>query len=192
MALFGGYGGWVEGYSYQQTNVGSSSLSSALYDGYRCRNDAWETYDGHHWHYLGKSNQVTERAWTGMIVKKDQFPDPRVDFQSNFTRPPKIYLFGGGYAGFSTENERRVNSVLGRPDAYWSYDAVNWTQINYQEGGGSTGFTFYSSQEWTRTVVDTVTNYLGVWGHSVTQFNTTTGASVSNIILKSFQMINFF
>jgi hypothetical protein len=174
MVLFGGYGGWVEGYTYPQHQ------NDSIYDGYHCRNDAWETYDGRHWRLLGYSAQVSARAWMGMVVKKD-LPDPRVDFQSNFEAPAKIYLFGGGYAGFASNSQKKVNSVVGRPDAYWSYDGVHWNQINYQEGGGTTGFTFYSSQEWTKTVVDTVTKYLGVWGHTVTQFNVSTGEAVSNM-----------
>lgn len=157
MVLLGGYGGWLDG------------VDSSLYDGYSCRNDVWQTYDGANWTYLASPPRISVRAWMAMTVSIGQ--DPRHDPAYN-TTPPKIYLFGGGYVGFKTGSTKKVVSMVGRPDAYWSYDAINWTEISYQEGGGSTGFTFYSSQEWTKTVVDTATKYLGMWGHTVTQFNT--------------------
>lgn len=165
MLLLGGYGGWLEG--------SVDANGNSLYDGVYCNNEVWTSQDGKHWHFLGNSPDVSPRAWMAMVVKMGE--DFRVDPQSNGTAPAKIYLYGGGYVGFKTSSQKRVTTVVGRADAFWSYDGFNWTQINYEEGGGTSGFTFYSSQEWTETVVDTVTKYLGMWGHTVTQFNTTTG-----------------
>lgn len=157
MLLVGGYGGWVEG-------------EHKDYDGYFCRNDVWESFDGIYWKLLGFPDRVNGRAWFGMVTQRGE--DPRMDPLVP-ELPPKIYLVGGGYVGFQTANKKRVISMQGKADAYWSRDGLNWTRINYQEGGGTTGFTFYSSQEWARTVVDTKIKYLGLWGLTLNQYNTT-------------------
>ncbi len=60
-------------------------------------------------------------------------------------------------------------------DAWTTRDGRNWTRINYQEGGGKTVVKLFSSQEWTKSVVDTKTVYIGMWGHSVIAFNRTDG-----------------
>ena len=39
--------------------------------------------------------------------------------------------------------------MSGFADAYYSFDAVTWTKINYEEGGvGASTMPYYSSQEW--------------------------------------------
>lgn len=47
-----------------------------------------------------------------------------------------------------------------------------------EEGGGSTTVPFFSSQEWTQTVVDTKSKYIGRWGLTVHSFNADTKAKV--------------
>ena len=37
---------------------------------------------------------------------------------------------------------------------------------------------FYSSQEWTKTVVDGKSVYLGLWGHSVSYYNSLNGPNL--------------
>lgn len=44
-------------------------------------------------------------------------------------------------------------------------------KVNFEEGGGSTGVTYVSSQEWAQTVVNGKFVYLGVWGNTVDFFN---------------------
>ncbi len=48
----------------------------------------------------------------------------------------------------------RLVSMQGRLDGWWSRDGENWSQIGFTIGGGASGVFQYSSQEWTRTVVD--------------------------------------
>ena len=50
----------------------------------------------------------------------------------------------------------------GFADAYYTRDAVSYTQINYQQGGGTSVVQFYSSQEWAKTIVDSATK-VGGW-----------------------------
>ena len=39
--------------------------------------------------------------------------------------------------------------VSGYTDGYYSLDGVEWTKINYEEGGGGAStMAYYSSQEW--------------------------------------------
>jgi hypothetical protein len=111
--------------------------------------------------------------------------DPRVDPRqfANDTNPPKIYLFGGGYIGQDTANKKRVTSMIGRADAYWSRDGVKWVKINYEEGGGTTGVVYFSSQEWAMTIVDTQTKYLGIWGHTMHSFNASSKQEVSSVCI---------
>lgn len=155
MVLVGGYGGFP--------NTGSTA---SLYDGYISRPDTWHTYDGLTWEQLNWNNSFGSRAWMGIEVlhestnKKIEYPilDRKND------QPPKIYIFGGGFIGFRTNSKRRVNEMQAKADGYWSYDAQNWVKINYEEGGGTTTVPFFSSQEWTETIVDTNTEYIGRWG----------------------------
>lgn len=93
-----------------------------------------------------------------------------------------------------------------KADGYWSQDGATWVKINYgkyvrgivsalskvyqrlltsiffstaEEGGGTTTVPFFSSQEWTQTVVDTNAKYIGRWGLTVHSFNRITGEKVS-------------
>lgn len=170
MLLIGGYGGYVEG--------------GELYDGYYSRSDIWETYDGYNWTLLVPSATFGGRAWFGLV--NQHAADPRYDIRlaspPNTIQPPKIYLFGGGYTGYKTNSNKKVTAMIGKADAYWSRDGINWVQVNYQEGGangGPNGFPFYSSQEWSKTIVDTNTYYIGMWGMTVHSFNFSSGAEVS-------------
>lgn len=174
MILAGGYGGWLEGVQYT-TSTNDDILDPMRYDGYRCRGDTWESYDGIQWSLLNSSNSFSARAWFGMVSYRGS--DPALDILSSpaTPQPPRLYLFGGGYVGFTEGSQKRVTSMKGFADAYVSRDGIVWTRINYQEGGGSTFIDFYSSELWAKTLVDSSTTYLGMWGHSVLPFNPLTG-----------------
>ncbi len=167
IVMVGGYGGWLD-----------YGPNAHLFDGFITRGDSWETYDGSDWHILKYNNVFGGRGWMAMSVQRAA--DPRYDARIGETPfPPKIYLFGGGTIGYSTSNKKRINNMVGRADAYFTHDGANWTKINYEEGGGKTGIIYFSSQEWAKTIVDTKTKYLGVWGHTIVSSNTTTSQEVS-------------
>lgn len=42
--------------------------------------------------------------------------------------------------GFDTKSKKKVTSVKGRADAYFTIDGGNWTKISYEEGGGKVNF----------------------------------------------------
>lgn len=166
LVLLGGYGGWL--------NYGANA---SAYDGFYCRGDSWESYDGRTWTKLN-TTALSGRAWFGMAVMHGE--NSCIDIPMKGTaQPPKIYVFGGGYIGFSTSNPKRVTSMSGYADAYWSRDGMNWVKISYEEGGGTSTVPFYSSQEWAATTVDSANAYLGKWGLSVHSFNFTTKEKVS-------------
>mmetsp|Transcript_19908 Transcript_19908/g.33321 ORF Transcript_19908/g.33321 Transcript_19908/m.33321 type:complete len:546 (+) Transcript_19908:176-1813(+) len=159
MVLAGGYGGFP-----------AVPPTVALYDGFVTRPDTWHTYDGLNWTQLNWNNTFQGRAWFGMTVLHGE--DPREQFPArNTTSPPKMYIVGGGSTGFLVSSKRRVTSMQGKADAFWSTDGQNWIKINYEEGGGTTNVPFFSSQEWTATVVDTNLQRLGKWGMTLHSFN---------------------
>lgn len=47
-----------------------------------------------------------------------------------------------------------------------------------EEGGGTTTVPFFSSQEWTQTIVDTNLKYIGRWGLTLHSFNINTRQKV--------------
>lgn len=47
------------------------------------------------------------------------------------TSPHKRYLFGGGYIGYLANSKKRVTTMQGKADGYWSQDGINWVKINY-------------------------------------------------------------
>lgn len=104
------------------------------YDGFRCRSDTWESYDGITWSLVNATNIFGERAWATSVVHVAH--DDTKDAQFDDLTSPKIYLFAGGMTGFSTNSKMKVTNVKGRADAYYSLDGGNWTKISYEEGGG--------------------------------------------------------
>jgi hypothetical protein len=62
---------------------------------------------------------------------------------------------------------------------------VTWYQINYQEGGDPSVLPLYSSQEWSKTVVNAAPKDLGMWGASMVVFNTTSFGTQPGIYVKS-------
>ena len=52
----------------------------------------------------------------------------------------------------------------------FSRDGITWTRVNYEQGNGVRGFDtfvqYFSSQEWSYSIVDSKAQYLGMWGSS--------------------------
>jgi hypothetical protein len=174
LVLVGGFGG-------------VTNTSSPDYDGMHGRNDVWISTDGRDWTCATPAAAFDGRGWMGLAEL--HAADPRLSTLGQAQgQSGEIYLMGGGDIGFSTSSTSKITSVDGKVDAYWSRDMVNWNKINYQEGGGrpseiqrlysSKDLPQYSSQEWAKTVVDTVQVYLGLWGMTVETFNPKTGKSV--------------
>ena len=102
----------------------------------------------------------------GLVVNPGA--SPKQDWLDH-SSPPKMFMFGGGYIGFQVGSNKKVRSnplvlilslqqmllilqftrVSGYTDGYYSLDGVEWTKINYEEGGGGAStMAYYSSQEW--------------------------------------------
>ena len=165
IVLIGGFGGWLE--------------DNVNYDGFRSRGDVWTTHDGYTWLQLtdgSESTALPPRAWSDAIVMHNQ-----TFFGQDIVTPdmpPRIFMFGGGYIGDSTRSTKITTSMKAYADAYFSRDGITWTRVNYAQGGGTRGtydtyVQFYSSQEWTASVVDSAAAYLGLWGHSIEFCNNT-------------------
>lgn len=61
MVLIGGYGGWL-----------TTGVNAHLHDGFYCRSDSWESYDGFTWNLLNTTNAIKGRAWFGTFFKDMQ------------------------------------------------------------------------------------------------------------------------
>lgn len=72
--------------------------------------------------------------------------------------PLSRYIFGGGYIGFQTNSRKRVNSMQGKADAYYSLDGANWVKINYGKNMSS-GSTSCSSGSRRRKMIDIIVIY---------------------------------
>ena len=193
IVLIGGYGGWMQ--SLEDGGVwgvggggGRASVNASQYDGFYSRADVWSSYDARSWQLLNASSALGGRAWMGVNLMRSG--DGRFGLPVKVSlKPPKIFVFGGGYIGGkdvddsgaqgaarrnTRANKKRVVAMSGYSDAFWSRDGATWVRISYQEGGGMGSMPFYSSQEWAKTIVDTATVYLGMWGHSIESFNIST------------------
>jgi hypothetical protein len=177
LVLIGGFGGWT-------------NTSSLLYDGMHGRNDVWITLDGSNWTAANPNASFDGRGW--MAVADLHGDDKRLSsLAPSSTISGEIYLTGGGDIGFSTSSTQTITQMDGKLDAYWSRDMVVWHKINFQEGGGrpseiqrlysSKNLPQYSSQEWSRTTVDSEQIYLGLWGHSMETFNSATKLEVGKM-----------
>lgn len=164
IVLVGGYGGFLE-----------DGPDKVKYDGFSCRSDSWTTINGFNWTLLNAKNSFPARAWAAMITYRGEDPRLWIKGHIDLPRVPRIYIFGGGFVGFSTTSKKRVNTMDAYSDAYWSEDGITWQQMNYQEGGGSAFIEFYSSELWSKTLVNSQTTYLGLWGATVNSFNASSG-----------------
>jgi hypothetical protein len=163
MVLIGGFGGWLQ--------------DNDWYDGFRSRGDTWASTDGTTWLRLsnvGDEGSLPARAWSGAIVLHEDGGNVTKDAVSP-DLSPRIWIFGGGYIGNSIYSTKVFTQMDGLSDAYFSRDGKIWTRINYEQGDGVRGYDtyvqYYSSQEWTGSIVDSATAYLGLWGHTMEYLN---------------------
>ncbi len=113
IVLIGGYGGWTK--------------ESDLFDGTSCRPDVWATNDGKTWSQLLANATFGPRAWhTSAVLTRDG--DLRLDANpsTGTNSSARIFLFGGGNIGYSTSSSKKITSMEGRLDAWYSKDGVNW------------------------------------------------------------------
>jgi hypothetical protein len=167
LVLVGGYGG---------EDVGDTN-----YDGIHCRSDVWESHDGRNWTMLTQDAGFGERAWFSMVVS--HAADNRYDITDTAkSLSPRMWMFGGGNIGTYTHTNARKYKMEGYYDTWTSRDGIVWTQVNYQEGGGTSFLPQYTSQEWGKTTVDSNVLYLGLWGTTAVVFNATSKNSVSDVL----------
>ena len=156
LVMIGGYGGWP--------------TTSEYYNGFHCFSDVWMTNDGYNWTQLTSHAAFGQRAWFGHSVFHGD--NIKLEAQHPFNNSAYMFLIGGGNIGFNTSSTKQITTMIGQLDCYRSRDGIECTQVNFQEGGSSTGVIQYSSQEWSKTTVNSVVEYLGIWGSSLELFNT--------------------
>jgi len=157
MVFTGGFGGFLEG--------------TMEYDGYRSRADVWDSYDGLNWTIVAEE-AFPPRAWHTVCVLHDLI-NSTLDLAENFKSEemgPRLWMVGGGYIGGSTFSTRITIKMEGLADFWFARKGDDWQQVNYEQGNGvrkyDTFVQYYSSQEWTQTIVDSKMQYLGMWGSS--------------------------
>jgi len=164
MVLVGGFGG--------------NTKESGLYDGYVTRGDVWTSVNGSDWELMN-DNAFSGRAWFGYgVFHMDDNPKRDVCINSGSLLPPRMWIFGGGFTGGFSNGSSEQLGIIGATDALWSRDGVKWTKVNYDQGAGTRGsydtyVKFFSSQEWSKTLVDGKYQYLGLWGQSLERSNNT-------------------
>ena len=170
IVLVGGYGGW--------------QTTDPKFDGMFTRGDVWTCTNGTDWVLLNDS-AIPGRAWQGMTVFTRDTQINAVtpsmfdaSLAAGTLAPPRIWIFGGAYVGGTTKTTGITLQLKGWTDALWSRDGVTWTQVNFQEGAGIRGaydnfVKFYSSQLWSKTMINGQSQYLGLWGQTLEMFNNT-------------------
>jgi len=163
MVLVGGYGGAPETINGE---------ANELYDGIYCRGEVWVSYDGGNFTLLTDAPAFGRRAWFGFnqMYLTGTNGDVRLDFIADDA--PTMFVLGGGNIGQTATSKKKLSSMEGLLDMWYSRDGANWKRINYIEGGGTTGIKQFSSQPWTTSVVDGKTVYLGMWGMTMEFYNT--------------------
>ena len=157
--LTGGYGGFL--------------LDDPRSDGgFHTFNDVWTTTDGcQTWILLNGNAGFSERSWHGVSVL-NSLNDTKVDASAQRPdKPPRIFLFGGGSIGYSGDSSKRTTTMTGLLDGYSTVDGIEWTKLSYEEGGGSTTVTQFSTQEWAIGSINSAAVYIGRWGHTLLQFS---------------------
>lgn len=98
------------------------------------------------WRLLTSQASFSMRAWHGIAVLSSYYNIKLDESSQEAALSPRIFLFGGGNIGFTTSSSQRIREMVGRLDAYYSRDGITWMKVSYDEGGGSTTVTQYSSQ----------------------------------------------
>ena len=169
MIIAGGYGGWP--------------YNNSQYTGVSCMSDVW-SFNGT-WILLISNASFGNRAWFTMQVYYGE--NTGIDPTSSLS--PKIFLFSGGNIGNSTLTNKKYLTMAGLVDGYWSRDGIIWNKINYDEGGAPSKLPLYSSQEWTKTVVNAISVNLGMWAASMVLFNPLTKVEVTYIFFVTVEFV---
>lgn len=155
---------------------GGFPVENKGYTGIHCYSDSWSYDNATGWTRLSEDIGIGDRAFFSMNVMHDT--DARYNLvQTVNISSPRIYLFGGGNVGNTTQSSRRYTSMQGYGDAWWTRDGSVWYQVNFESGGDyQYGMNFqpqYTSEEWAKTTVNSQLIYLGLWGHTMENFNAT-------------------
>jgi hypothetical protein len=144
VVMIGGYGGWLS--------------TDERFDGIRSQSDVWESYDMLNWTRIAESTDLGGLAWFGLSVWS---PDETDADQT-------LWVVGGGYIG--DQGNKKVTTMEGSVNSYYSKDAVTWVRTNYKLGGGTSPLEQYSSNEWTSAIIDGDLMFLGLWGLTLETF----------------------
>lgn len=157
--LTGGFGGFL--------------LDDSRSDGgFHTFNDVWASSDGcQTWTLLNENAAFSPRSWHGVSVLTARNNSKADAAAQRMHRPPRIYLFGGGSIGYSGASSKRTTTMKGLLDGYSSVDGIEWTKLSYEEGGGSSSVTQFSTQEWALGSINSAAVYIGRWGHKLIQFS---------------------
>lgn len=145
VVLIGGYGGF--------------DTMDTRYDGLRSKSDIWVTYNLSTWILLAESTQLGQMAWMGVANWEPQ----------HSVNNDRLWVVGGGFIGATGNAQQSV--MVASVDTFYSYDAITWVQVNYHQGGGNSVLERYSSSEWSLSVIDGDTVFLGLWGHTLDVFD---------------------
>jgi hypothetical protein len=144
-----------------QPYTGSLSAQTervVMIDGIRSQSDVWESYDMLNWTRIAESTDLGGLAWFGLSVWS---PDETDADQT-------LWVVGGGYIG--DQGNKKVTTMEGSVNSYYSKDAVTWVRTNYKLGGGTSPLEQYSSNEWTSAIIDGDLMFLGLWGLTLETF----------------------
>jgi hypothetical protein len=144
VVMVGGYGGWLS--------------TDDRFDGIRCQSDVWASLDMKNWTRIAESTDLGGLAWFGFSVWSHDTTD------ADHT----MWIVGGGYIG--DVGNKKVDTMQGSVNSYYSKDGITWTRTNYKLGGGTTALEQFSSNEWTTSVIDGNLMFLGLWGLTMETF----------------------
>ncbi len=68
-------------------------------------------------------------------------------------------------------------------NTYWTKDTVYWELMNFVQGGGISILELYSSNEWSRTIINGRIVFLGVWGLTLNVFTSYDSDGVAEVML---------
>jgi hypothetical protein len=138
---------------------GGLESTDPKFDGLRSRSDIWTSYNGYDWIKLADSTELGSLAWMGINTW---------NYNDYNMIGDRIWVIGGGFIGDT--NNAQQTSMIASTNTYYSYDAINWIQTNYDQGGGTSDLEQYSSSEWSLAEIDGDTVFVGLWGLTLEVF----------------------
>jgi hypothetical protein len=127
------------------------------------------------WTRIAESTELGGVAWFGFSVwSADKSADGSLPLDET------MWIVGGGYIG--DVGNKKVTTMQGSVNSYYSKDGISWTRTNYKLGGGTSALEQYSSNEWTTTIVDGNLMFLGLWGLTLENFQVWVSGAMSIII----------